>query len=102
MQVTDLFEQAPYDPTDPNPWLALYLDMSLPLSDEAEGKAAVQFRLPVATVYAAADPPHGEAHDDGIPGFENLRPESIHFIESLAPADLFGGCARSCGRMPIT
>ena len=33
MQVTDLFEQAPYDPADPNPWLALYLDPSLPIHD---------------------------------------------------------------------
>ena len=36
MQVTDLYEKAPYDPNDPNPWLALYLDMSLPLSDEVK------------------------------------------------------------------
>ena len=54
MQVTDLYEQAPYDPSDPNPWLALYLDMSLPLSDEVKaallanaGSKSRQFALPV-------------------------------------------------------
>ena len=36
MHVTDLYEKAPYNPEDPNPWLALYLDMSLPLSDEVK------------------------------------------------------------------
>jgi hypothetical protein len=36
MHVTDLYDKAPYDPEDPNPWLALYLDMSLPLSDEVK------------------------------------------------------------------
>src|ERR1700704_6128528 len=54
MQVTELYEKAPYDPEDPNPWLALYLDTSLPLSDEV--KAALlantrsrsrQFLLPL-------------------------------------------------------
>ena len=54
MQVTDLYEQAPYDPRDPNPWLALYLDMSLPLSDEVKaalltnsGSRSRQFLLPL-------------------------------------------------------
>src|SRR5579864_724142 len=54
MQVTDLFEKAPYDPSDPNPWLALYLDMSLPLSDEVKaallansGSKSRQFVLPL-------------------------------------------------------
>ncbi len=54
MQVTDLFEKAPYDPADPNPWLALYLDMSLPLSDEVKaallansGSRSRQFMLPL-------------------------------------------------------
>jgi hypothetical protein len=37
MNVTELYENDPYDPNDPNPWLALYLDMSLPLSDEVKG-----------------------------------------------------------------
>ena len=54
MQVTDLYEKAPYDPNDPNPWLALYLDMSLPLGDEVKaallanaGSKSRQFLLPL-------------------------------------------------------
>ena len=54
MQVTKLYEKAPYDPSDPNPWLALYLDMSLPLSDEVKaallansGSRSRQFTLPL-------------------------------------------------------
>jgi hypothetical protein len=54
MQVTELYEKAPYDPNDPNPWLALYLDMSLPLSDEVKaallanaGSRSRQFLLPL-------------------------------------------------------
>jgi hypothetical protein len=54
MRVTDPFEQAQYDPADPNPWLALYLDMSLPLSDEVKavllansGSRSRQFLLPL-------------------------------------------------------
>jgi hypothetical protein len=54
MQVTEPFEQALYDPADPNPWLALYLDMSLPLSDEVKaallansGSRSRQFMLPL-------------------------------------------------------
>jgi hypothetical protein len=54
MQVTELYEKAPYNPEDPNPWLALYLDMSLPLSDEVKaallsnsGSKSRQFLLPL-------------------------------------------------------
>lgn len=54
MQVTDPFEHALHDPADPNPWLALYLDMSLPLSDEVKagllansGSRSRQFVLPL-------------------------------------------------------
>jgi hypothetical protein len=54
MVVTDLYEQAPFNPEDPNPWLALYLDMSLPLSDEVKasllknsGSKSRQFLLPL-------------------------------------------------------
>lgn len=54
MQITEPFETAPYDPKDPNPWLALYLDMSLPLSDEVKaallansGSKSRQFVLPL-------------------------------------------------------
>lgn len=54
MHVTDLYEKAPYNPEDPNPWLALYLDMSLPLSDEVKaallansGSRSRQFLLPL-------------------------------------------------------
>jgi hypothetical protein len=54
VQVTELYEKAPYNPEDPNPWLALYLDMSLPLSDEVKaallrnsGSKSRQFLLPL-------------------------------------------------------
>jgi Family of unknown function (DUF6999) len=54
MHVTELYEKAPYNPEDPNPWLALYLDMSLPLSDEVKaallansGSRSRQFLLPL-------------------------------------------------------
>jgi hypothetical protein len=54
MQITEPFEKAPYDPKDPNPWLALYLDMSLPLTDEVKaallansGSKSRQFVLPL-------------------------------------------------------
>jgi hypothetical protein len=30
------FDASTYDPKDPNPWLALYLDQSLPIADEAK------------------------------------------------------------------
>ena len=35
MSVAD-FETARFDPADPNPWLALYLDSSLPIDEEAK------------------------------------------------------------------
>jgi hypothetical protein len=54
MNVTELYENAPYNPEDPNPWLALYLDASLPLSDEVKaallansGSKSRQFMLPL-------------------------------------------------------
>lgn len=54
MDVTELYENAPYNPEDPNPWLALYLDASLPLSDEVKaallansGSKSRQFMLPL-------------------------------------------------------
>ena len=54
MQMTEIFENAPHNPADPNPWLALYLDMSLPLSDEVKaallansGSKSRQFLLPL-------------------------------------------------------
>ena len=52
--MTEIFENAPHNPADPNPWLALYLDMSLPLSDEVKaallansGSKSRQFLLPL-------------------------------------------------------
>jgi hypothetical protein len=54
MDVAELYENAPYNPDDPNPWLALYLDASLPLSDEVKaallansGSKSRQFLLPL-------------------------------------------------------
>jgi len=54
MQITELYEKAPFNPEDPNPWLALYLDASLPLSDEVKaalaansGSKSRQFMLPL-------------------------------------------------------
>src|ERR1700722_3411614 len=54
MNVAELYENAPYNPEDPNPWLALYLDASLPLSDEVKaallansGSKSRQFMLPL-------------------------------------------------------
>src|ERR1700761_2072709 len=54
MQITELYEKAPFDPEDPNPWLALYLDASLPLGDEVKaallansGSKSRQFLLPL-------------------------------------------------------
>lgn len=59
MHITDLYEKAPYNPEDPNPWLALYLDMSLPLSDEVKaallknsGSKSRQFLLPLIRPFA--------------------------------------------------
>jgi hypothetical protein len=37
MEVRERFENLEFDPKDPSPWLALYLDASLPLSDEVKG-----------------------------------------------------------------
>jgi hypothetical protein len=34
--MTTTFDAIDYDPKDPNPWLALYLDQSLPIADEAK------------------------------------------------------------------
>ncbi len=59
MQGTDFLTQTDDDPRDPNPWLALFLDMSLPLADEV--KAALldnsssksrQFILPLIRPFA--------------------------------------------------
>lgn len=59
MDVTELYEKAPYNPDDPNPWLALYLDASLPLSDEVKaallansGSKSRQFLLPLIRPFA--------------------------------------------------
>src|SRR5580698_4675014 len=59
MDVTQLYENAPFNPDDPNPWLALYLDASLPLSDEVKaallansGSKSRQFLLPLIRPFA--------------------------------------------------
>ena len=59
MELTELYENAPYNPDDPNPWLALYLDASLPLSDEVKaallansGSKSRQFLLPLIRPFA--------------------------------------------------
>jgi hypothetical protein len=59
MDITELYENAPYNPEDPNPWLALYLDASLPLSDEVKaallansGSKSRQFMLPLIRPFA--------------------------------------------------
>jgi hypothetical protein len=59
MDMTEVYENAEYDPKDPNPWLALYLDMSLPLSDEVKaallansGSKSRQFLLPLIRPFA--------------------------------------------------
>jgi hypothetical protein len=59
MDVTELYEKAPFNPEDPNPWLALYLDASLPLSDEVKaallansGSKSRQFMLPLIRPFA--------------------------------------------------
>ena len=48
------FLREPHDPRDPNPWLALYLDQSVPMADSAKrawladlGSRSRQFLLPV-------------------------------------------------------
>ena len=59
MDIANLYEEAPYNPEDPNPWLALYLDASLPLSDEVKaallansGSKSRQFVLPLIRPFA--------------------------------------------------
>ena len=59
MIAAELFEEVPFDPEDPNPWLALYLDASLPLSDEVKaallrnsGSKSRQFLLPLIRPFA--------------------------------------------------
>lgn len=59
METAELYENAPYNPEDPNPWLALYLDASLPLSDEVKaallansGSKSRQFLLPLIRPFA--------------------------------------------------
>lgn len=54
LDLTRQFETAEHDPDDPNPWLALYLDTSLPLPDEVKAALVAntstrsrQFLLPV-------------------------------------------------------
>lgn len=37
MEAREQFERLEFDPKDPSPWLALYLDTSLPLSSEVKG-----------------------------------------------------------------
>jgi hypothetical protein len=58
-ELIENFEGAPHDPKDPDPWLALYVDTSLPLPDEV--KAALlannssysrQFLLPIIRPFA--------------------------------------------------
>ena len=53
------FLREPYDPADPNPWLALYLDKSIPMADEAKrawladlSSRNRQFVLPVTRPFA--------------------------------------------------
>ena len=54
MESRERFEKLDFDPKDPSPWLALYLDTSLPLSDEVKGalldsasSPSRQFMLPL-------------------------------------------------------
>ena len=54
MKASTYFEETPYDPEDPNPWLALYLDRSIPIRQEAKAALLIdgssrsrQFLLPV-------------------------------------------------------
>lgn len=53
------FLREPYDPADPNPWLALYLDQSVPMADEAKrawladlSSRNRQFVLPITRPFA--------------------------------------------------
>ncbi len=55
------FLQRPHDPRDPDPWLALYLDRSLPLAEECKrawladlGSRSRQFLLPLVRPFARA------------------------------------------------
>lgn len=61
MQATEYFDGVSHNPQDPNPWLALYLDTSVPMAQEA--KAALlkdgcsrsrQFMLPLVRPLAKA------------------------------------------------
>ncbi len=59
MTATPDFLREPHDPSDPSPWLALYLDQSLPLSDVAKrawladvASRSRQFFLPVVRPFA--------------------------------------------------
>ena len=38
MKASDYYEQLEHDPKDPDPWLTLYLDQSLPLGKEAKAR----------------------------------------------------------------
>jgi hypothetical protein len=56
---TPEFLREPYDPSDPNPWLALYLDKSVPMSDVAKrawladiSSRNRQFVLPITRPFA--------------------------------------------------
>lgn len=40
MTLAEGFDVAAHDPSDPDPWLALYLDQSLPIADEAKAALA--------------------------------------------------------------
>lgn len=55
------FLEAAHDPRDPNPWLAIYLDRSIPISEEVKlawledcSSRSRQFLLPVARPFARA------------------------------------------------
>ncbi|MCB1022685.1 MAG: hypothetical protein H6509_12095 [Bryobacterales bacterium] len=59
MEARERFEGLAFDPEDPDPWLALYLDTSLPLTDEVKGalldsasSRSRQFLLPLIRPFA--------------------------------------------------
>jgi hypothetical protein len=61
MQARETFEKLEFDPKDPSPWLALYLDTSLPLSNDVKGallenasSRSRQFLLPLIRPLAKA------------------------------------------------
>jgi hypothetical protein len=61
MEARDRFERLTFNPMDPSPWLALYLDTSLPLSDEVKialldsaSSRSRQFLLPLIRPMAKA------------------------------------------------